>query len=447
MELPVDDEGGSARGLGTGIDQQGLIEAAEVRLEAADGNAYELAVNQSGLIRASGVERKEGRVLLTAAGGALAHDGRIEARDANGAGGEVLIGGDYRGGNPQVANAGEVRIAAGGVTDNLARYYGDATEGFDVIVGASGLAPHHQLSDLVAGVVAEGALFYPLGEETDPVADRVIDAGSYLTRVRLSDNPDLLNYIPLENPGLFTVLPRPVTMTMGDTEVYAGQPIPEVDFILDGLADFDNRDNAFPDLIYRISASANVQPRVGAEVTPADVDFGVFNNEDFLARYPDYTITAAETAPRTLDGGAEGPEPPTEATLPDGWTELMVEDVRTIQIPQSEDRAPQVIRVLHIGTLAGLNGGDPAPTGRGHRRLRKWRNPRRRHGVCRDGHGTELCLWAPVAADPAHRAPQHAAKGGDLRRRGAGSADSPALLLHLRRQPGLYRRGAGSRLD
>ncbi|WP_129649388.1 MBG domain-containing protein [Peristeroidobacter agariperforans] len=101
-----------------GIDNSGVITAAQAQLEAAGGSIYDLAVNHSGVVRASGVERRaDGRVLITAAGGNVAMTGTVAARDANGSGGEILVGGDYRGGNAEVANAARTHVAASAVLD------------------------------------------------------------------------------------------------------------------------------------------------------------------------------------------------------------------------------------------------------------------------------------------------------------------------------------------
>lgn len=89
----------------TGINQEGLIESAQAQLQAASGNVYELAVNQKGVIRATGVERKNGRILITAEGGTVAQQGELSALKKDGSGGTVLVGGDYRGENPDIPNA------------------------------------------------------------------------------------------------------------------------------------------------------------------------------------------------------------------------------------------------------------------------------------------------------------------------------------------------------
>jgi filamentous hemagglutinin family protein len=96
-----------------GVDNSGVIAAAQAQLEAAGGSLYDLAVNHSGVIKATGVERQpDGRILLTAAGGNVAVTGSARARDADGAGGEILIGGDYQGKNSAVANAANTLITA-----------------------------------------------------------------------------------------------------------------------------------------------------------------------------------------------------------------------------------------------------------------------------------------------------------------------------------------------
>lgn len=89
----------------TGVTNNGLIEAAQARMQAADGNLYALAINQSGVIRATGVSTGQGRIVLTADGGTVLQNGKLSAHNANGSGGDILVGGDYQGGNVAVANA------------------------------------------------------------------------------------------------------------------------------------------------------------------------------------------------------------------------------------------------------------------------------------------------------------------------------------------------------
>lgn len=96
----------------TGVTNTGLIEAAQARLQAADGNLYSLAINQTGVIRASGVSNKNGRIVLTADGGTVRQDGVLSAHNANGSGGEILVGGDFQGKNATVANASRTEVTA-----------------------------------------------------------------------------------------------------------------------------------------------------------------------------------------------------------------------------------------------------------------------------------------------------------------------------------------------
>lgn len=110
----------------TGIENKGLILAAQAELRA-DGNAYRFAINQEGVIEATTLVEKEGRVFLVAEGGTSINSGTISATpggtvhilgdqvglegealiDVSGdfGGGEVLIGGDFQGKNPEVLNS------------------------------------------------------------------------------------------------------------------------------------------------------------------------------------------------------------------------------------------------------------------------------------------------------------------------------------------------------
>lgn len=113
---------GEGEGTGVGAENQGVIEAAQAEIKAAGGNVYDLAVNQAGIIRATGVENRNGRILLTSDRGSITHAGELSARNADGSGGEILIGGDFQGGNPEVSNAATTyvtetaRIVVGAVT-------------------------------------------------------------------------------------------------------------------------------------------------------------------------------------------------------------------------------------------------------------------------------------------------------------------------------------------
>lgn len=96
---------------GTGAANTGMIQAAQAELKAAGGSAYDLAINQSGIIRATGVAHKNGRVLLVSQGGNIQDSGAISAVNKDGAGGTVLIGGGAHGADAAIPNARGVTVS------------------------------------------------------------------------------------------------------------------------------------------------------------------------------------------------------------------------------------------------------------------------------------------------------------------------------------------------
>ncbi len=159
----------------------GLIEAAQVELAANGGNVYGLAINNTGIVRATGAVEKDGRIYLTADGGDIESSGELIAKfgprggnvtvdagegtatvtgsidvtgteggsahvlggevaltgatiDASGTGGggEILVGGDYQG-------QGEVRTAEHTTVDDATTLRAgalDVGDGGKVIVWA-----------------------------------------------------------------------------------------------------------------------------------------------------------------------------------------------------------------------------------------------------------------------------------------------------------------------
>jgi len=75
----------------TGIDNRGLIEAGRAELQAAGGNMYALAVNNSGAIHATGLVNEGGRVLLKSLGGTIDNSGSLTAHNAESSGGDITI--------------------------------------------------------------------------------------------------------------------------------------------------------------------------------------------------------------------------------------------------------------------------------------------------------------------------------------------------------------------
>jgi filamentous hemagglutinin family protein len=126
-----DDRGGIAvvYGAGASVNNSGLIQAAGVDLKAAGGNVYALAINNSGIVRATTVANEGGKIVLKAESGTTLSSGTLDASGSKGGevqvlgdrvgltgnavvdvsgvngGGTALIGGDFQGKNASVKNA------------------------------------------------------------------------------------------------------------------------------------------------------------------------------------------------------------------------------------------------------------------------------------------------------------------------------------------------------
>jgi filamentous hemagglutinin family protein len=76
------------RSSGGTVVNAGTVKAAQINLQAADGNIFALAGNHA-VLRANGTAKRDGHVWLVAGRGNVTIDGTIEARNANGGGGTV----------------------------------------------------------------------------------------------------------------------------------------------------------------------------------------------------------------------------------------------------------------------------------------------------------------------------------------------------------------------
>ncbi len=100
------------------IEQRGLVEAVVAELQAAGGNEYALAINNGGIVRATGVEERDGRILLKAEDGDVRHHGKLEASSKNGhalihvTGSNIEIDETSRIGAQEGGTGGEVRLVA-----------------------------------------------------------------------------------------------------------------------------------------------------------------------------------------------------------------------------------------------------------------------------------------------------------------------------------------------
>lgn len=77
----------------TGVTNAGTIRAASAELKAAGGNAYALAINNTGAIAATGYKKVNGQVYLVADGGSITNSGKISAKNPNGNGGTIDVDG------------------------------------------------------------------------------------------------------------------------------------------------------------------------------------------------------------------------------------------------------------------------------------------------------------------------------------------------------------------
>ncbi|MGH6684594.1 MAG: filamentous hemagglutinin N-terminal domain-containing protein, partial [Pseudolabrys sp.] len=100
---------GATRALG--VTNSGTIRAASAELRAAGGNAYALAINNTGSISASGYKKIGGEVYLTAEGGDITNSGKIAAHNSNGNGGTIVLNGYGTASTGTVLNSGQLQAA------------------------------------------------------------------------------------------------------------------------------------------------------------------------------------------------------------------------------------------------------------------------------------------------------------------------------------------------
>ncbi len=153
----------ASSGSGTGIINSGVIRAAQAELKAT-GNLYAMAVNNSGMVRASGAIHKNGRVILSAVGGNVSSSGIIEAKNHDGSGGAInvtgrsvaiagrvdasgstqggtiRIGGEYQGGKnlpvDELSNAQNLTVARGAIITADGGVFSGVGDGGTVILWA-----------------------------------------------------------------------------------------------------------------------------------------------------------------------------------------------------------------------------------------------------------------------------------------------------------------------
>jgi len=113
----------------TGVSNSGSIRAAAAELKAAGGNAYALAINNTGNIKATGIKSINGQVYLTSDGGNISNSGMITAKQANGNGGTIVVNAHHNKATTQgtVLNSGTIAATgtAAGTTGGTVELLGD----------------------------------------------------------------------------------------------------------------------------------------------------------------------------------------------------------------------------------------------------------------------------------------------------------------------------------
>ncbi|CCB89971.1 filamentous hemagglutinin N-terminal domain-containing protein [Simkania negevensis] len=177
-----------------GASNDGVIRAAEVEIKAR-GNPFALAIRHGGEIEATGIAHRSGRVLLVADSGKTEVAGMIQAEsgvvhalgtevhltegaaiDVSGRiGGEVLIGGDYRGDNPEISNARATYIDKGAKI----RADGHHGDGGKVIVWGDEAAHYYgDISAAALGEVGDGGLVEVSAKSNDYIFKGPVNASS-----------------------------------------------------------------------------------------------------------------------------------------------------------------------------------------------------------------------------------------------------------------------------
>jgi filamentous hemagglutinin family protein len=91
-----------------GVTNAGTVRAASAELKAAGGNAYALAINNTGSIAATGYKKINGQVFLTADSGTISNSGTISAVTATGQGGKIALASK----SGAVTNSGKLNVSA-----------------------------------------------------------------------------------------------------------------------------------------------------------------------------------------------------------------------------------------------------------------------------------------------------------------------------------------------
>jgi filamentous hemagglutinin family protein len=172
------------------VSNSGTIEAVQAELDAAGGDIYGLAVSCDGVVNATSLEERQGRIILFAeigksavSGGLVAHGGEIRVLgdeveisgtidvSGQGGGGSVLIGGDYQGSNPAIKNAQNTTVNKGALINADSTESGDAG---NIVVWADGRTEHHgHITAQALGFSGDGGFVEVSGKQILCITDIV----------------------------------------------------------------------------------------------------------------------------------------------------------------------------------------------------------------------------------------------------------------------------------
>ena len=141
-----------------GVTQSGTILAATAELKAAGGNAYALAINNSGAITATGFKKIGGEVLLTADTGAITNSGSIRATSGK-SGGKVSVTSV----SGTITNSGTLDASATGAGATGGSVMMKSTSGAVVSTSTGKLASHGGVGGQGGQVEMSGGTVQALG--------------------------------------------------------------------------------------------------------------------------------------------------------------------------------------------------------------------------------------------------------------------------------------------
>jgi hypothetical protein len=147
----------------------GVIQAVQAELRAVGGNAYALAINNEGEIRATGIEiAEDGTVSLVAKSGEIENSGTLVAQDASGDGGSIQIQAE-RG---TTSNTGTVDVSSSTGVGGEIQVLGEnvevlngtlldatgSTGGGEILVGGDELGENPEIQNAVNTLMEERAV-------------------------------------------------------------------------------------------------------------------------------------------------------------------------------------------------------------------------------------------------------------------------------------------------